>query len=52
MFSCEYYKVFKNSLFYRTPQAAACAYPTFEVGLPYIWDRLPFDRPLGQKQLH
>ena len=23
MFSCEYYEIFKNTFFYRTPQAAA-----------------------------
>ena len=33
MFSCEIYKIFKNTLFYRTPPAAAFKIWKFEFGL-------------------
>ena len=39
MFSCEFYEIFKNTFFYRTPLVAASKFVTdYSPRLPVLWN--------------
>ena len=42
MFSCEIFKIYKNTFFYRTPTVATCLFPNFQQNLTYRRTRISY----------